>query len=70
MQRCSIAGCIVNTPEKIRRCVRELAIAVQTIALDVARQEVVAPRNERDLDPEIADRVLRQLEPRTMIIPE
>lgn len=49
---------------------RELAITVQTIALDAARQEVVAARNESDMDPEVADRVLRQLDLRTMIMPE
>ena len=49
---------------------RELAVAVQTIALDAARQEVVAARNEPDMDPEVADRVLRQLDLRTMIMPE
>jgi monovalent cation/hydrogen antiporter len=49
---------------------RELAIAVQTIALDAARQEVVDARNEPDMDPEVADRVLRQLDLRTMIMPE
>ena len=49
---------------------RELAITVQTIALDAARQEVVAARSEPDMDPEVADRVLRQLDLRTMIMPE
>jgi CPA1 family monovalent cation:H+ antiporter len=49
---------------------RGLAIAVQTIALDAARQEVVMARNEPDMDPEVADRVLRQLDLRTMIMPE
>jgi CPA1 family monovalent cation:H+ antiporter len=49
---------------------RELAIAVQAIALDAARQEVVAARNEPGMDPEVADRVLRQLDLRTMIMPE
>jgi CPA1 family monovalent cation:H+ antiporter len=49
---------------------RELAIAVQTIALDAARQEVVAARNEPGMDPEVADRVLRQLDLRTMVMPE
>jgi CPA1 family monovalent cation:H+ antiporter len=53
-----------------RRRGRELAIAVQTVALDAARQEVVAARNEPDMDPEVADRVLRQLDLRTMIMPE
>ncbi|GAC1377196.1 MAG: Na+/H+ antiporter [Pseudarthrobacter sp.] len=49
---------------------RGLAIAVQTIALDAARQEVVQARNEPDMDPQVADRVLRQLDLRTMIMPE
>jgi len=49
---------------------RELSIAVQTIALDAARQEVLIARNEPDTDPEVADRVLRQLDLRTMIMPE
>ena len=49
---------------------RELAIAVQTIALDAARREVVAARNEPGMDPEVADRVLRQLDLRTMIMPD
>jgi len=58
-----------SLPEKRQRG-RELAIAVQTIALDAARQEVVAARSEPDMDPEVADRVLRQLDLRTMIMPE
>ncbi|WP_028265160.1 Na+/H+ antiporter [Arthrobacter sp. MA-N2] len=49
---------------------RELAIAVQTIALDAARQEVVAARGEPGMDPEVADRVLRQLDLRTMAMPD
>jgi CPA1 family monovalent cation:H+ antiporter len=49
---------------------RELSIAVQTIALDAARQEVVAARNELGTDPEVADRVLRQLDLRTMSMPD
>ncbi|PYI67804.1 Na+/H+ antiporter [Arthrobacter livingstonensis] len=53
-----------------RRRGRELAIAVQTIALDAARQEVLSARNEPETDPEVADRVLRQLDLRTMIMPE
>ncbi|MCB5290712.1 Na+/H+ antiporter [Arthrobacter sp. SO3] len=55
---------------ELRQRGRELAIAVQTIALDAARQEVVAARNEPGVDPEVADRVLRQLDLRTMIMPE
>jgi len=53
-----------------RRRGRELAIAVQTIALDAARQEVLTARNEPETDPEVADKVLRQLDLRTMIMPE
>lgn len=49
---------------------RELAITVQTIALDAARQEVVQARYEPATDPEVADRVLRQLDLRTMIMHE
>ena len=53
-----------------RRRGRELAITVQTIALDAARTEVLSARNEPDADPEVVDRVLRQLDLRTMIMPE
>ncbi len=53
-----------------RRRGRELAIAVQTIALNAARTEVLIARNEPDTDPEVADRVLRQLDLRTMIMPD
>jgi monovalent cation/hydrogen antiporter len=56
--------------DELRSRGRDLAIAVQTIALDAARQEVVQARNEPDMDPEVADRVLRQLDLRTMIMPE
>ncbi|HSN36119.1 MAG TPA: Na+/H+ antiporter [Arthrobacter sp.] len=55
---------------EMRKRGRELAIAVQTIALDAARQEVLGARNEPGVDPEVADRVLRQLDLRTMIMPE
>ncbi|MBP2413230.1 CPA1 family monovalent cation:H+ antiporter [Arthrobacter stackebrandtii] len=56
--------------EERRRRGRELAITVQTIALDAARTEVLNARNEADADPEVVDRVLRQLDLRTMITPE
>ena len=56
--------------QEARSRARELAVAVQTIALDAARQEVVEARNEPDTDPEVADRVLRQLDLRTMIMPD
>ncbi|MFP3577966.1 Na+/H+ antiporter [Arthrobacter sp. fls2-241-R2A-200] len=55
--------------EKLKKG-RELSVAVQTIALDAARQEVVAARGEPGTDPEIADRVLRQLDLRTMTMPD
>lgn len=51
--------------EKFRKG-REVMIAVQTIALNAARQEVLDARNEPDTDPEVADRVLRNLDLRTM----
>ncbi|MFC8303009.1 Na+/H+ antiporter [Specibacter sp. NPDC057265] len=53
-----------------RRRGRELVIAAQTIALDAARTEVLLARNEADTDPEVADKVLRQLDLRTMIMPD
>ena len=53
-----------------RRRGRELAITVQTIALDAARAEVLSARNEPESDPEVVDRVLRQLDLRTMAMPE
>lgn len=53
-----------------RRRGRELAITVQTIALDAARAEVLSARNEPESDPEVVDRVLRQLDLRTMTMPE
>ncbi|MDJ0316976.1 Na+/H+ antiporter [Arthrobacter antibioticus] len=56
--------------DESRRRGRELVIAVQTIALDAARTEVLMARNEPETDPEIADRVLRQLDLRTMIMPD
>ncbi|MHA7306170.1 Na+/H+ antiporter [Arthrobacter sp. TMN-49] len=58
-----------DTDERRRRG-RELAIAVQTIALDAARAEVLSARSEPEADPEVVDRVLRQLDLRTMIMPE
>ncbi len=63
-------GLVDGGPQERRRRGRELAIAVQTIALDAARQEVLSARNEAETDPEVADRVLRQLDLRTMIMPE
>ena len=59
-----------ESQDERRRRGRELAIAVQTIALDAARAEVLMARNEPDTDPEVADRVLRQLDLRTMIMPD
>ncbi|WP_207343266.1 Na+/H+ antiporter [Arthrobacter sp. E3] len=64
-------GGLDNEPveERARRG-RELAIAVQTIALDAARSEVLSARNEPGVDPEVVDRLLRQLDLRTMIMPD
>lgn len=45
-------------------------VAIRTIALDAARQVIVESRNEPDVDPEIADRVLRRLDLRTVLIQE
>lgn len=45
-------------------------VAIRTIALDAARQEIVDARNEPGVDPEIADRVLRRLDLRTVILLE
>ena len=53
-----------------RRRGRELAITVQTIALAAARTEVLSARNEAGADPEVVDRVLRQLDLRTLTTPE
>lgn len=52
-----------------RRRGRELAVAVQTSALDAALPEVLTARNEAETDLEVADRILRQLDLRTMILP-
>ncbi|MDQ4501111.1 hypothetical protein [Sinomonas sp. ASV322] len=49
---------------------REFAIALQTVALDAARREVLAARREPGMDPEVADHVLRKLDLQTMIVPE
>jgi CPA1 family monovalent cation:H+ antiporter len=48
---------------------RELIIAVQTVALAAARREILEARNEPETDPEVADRVLRQLDLRTVMMP-
>ncbi len=55
---------------ELRARSRELVVAVQTIALDAARQEIIEARNEPGTDPEAADHVLQQLDLRTMIMPE
>jgi Na+/H+ antiporter len=53
---------------KPRKAGREVLVTAQTIALSAARQEVVAARSEPDMDPEVVDRVLRQLDLRTISI--
>lgn len=60
---------IAEADERLQRR-REVMILVQTIALDAARQEVLSARNELGTDPEVADRVLRQLDLRTMLMPD
>ncbi|HLT83668.1 MAG TPA: cation:proton antiporter, partial [Phototrophicaceae bacterium] len=44
---------------------RKLAVELQTDAFRVAREEVLRARNEPGTDPEVADRVLRQLDLRS-----
>ncbi|HXF02882.1 MAG TPA: Na+/H+ antiporter, partial [Arthrobacter sp.] len=53
---------------KPRKAGREVLVTAQSIALNAARQEVVAARSEPDMDPEVVDRVLRQLDLRTISI--
>ena len=43
------------------------AVAIRTITLDAARQEILNARNQPGTDPEIADRVLRRLDLRTVL---
>ena len=43
-------------------------VAIRTIALDAARQEILLARNEVGVDPETADRVLRRLDLRTVML--
>ncbi|NKX50305.1 sodium:proton antiporter, partial [Arthrobacter deserti] len=69
--RADLMGAVPAGPKRQKRDEdRELVIAVQTIALAAARQEVLDARNEPDTDPEVADRVLRQLDLRTMMMPD
>ncbi|NKX53035.1 cation:proton antiporter [Arthrobacter mobilis] len=69
--RAELLGAVPAGPRrKPRDEERELLAAVQTIALAAARQEVLAARNEPDTDPEVADRVLRQLDLRTLVMPD
>lgn len=53
--------------EKVRRY-REIASQAQTEALTAARAEVLAARREPGVDPEAADRVLRRLDLRTVLL--
>ena len=53
--------------ETVRRY-REVMSAVQAEALAAARAEVLAARREPGVDPEAADRVLRRLDLRTVIL--
>ena len=53
--------------EALRRS-RRLAVDVQADALAAAREEVLAARREPGVDPEAADRVLRRLDLRTVLL--
>ncbi|MHA6624714.1 Na+/H+ antiporter [Pseudonocardia sichuanensis] len=53
--------------EAVRRG-RQLAAKVQADALAAAREEVLAARREPGVDPEAADRVLRRLDLRTVLL--
>jgi CPA1 family monovalent cation:H+ antiporter len=47
---------------------RDLALRIQSDALAAARAEVLAARREPGIDPEAADRVLRRLDLRTVLL--
>ncbi|MDQ4489123.1 cation:proton antiporter [Sinomonas sp. ASV486] len=57
-------------PEKMRRLQAMLAVMdrAQRDALDAARGEMLAARNEPGIDPELVDRVLRRLDLRTVTL--
>ena len=57
-------------PEKMRRLQAVLAVMdrAQRDALDAARREMLAARNEPGNDPELVDRVLRRLDLRTVTL--
>jgi CPA1 family monovalent cation:H+ antiporter len=59
-----------DDPEKMRRLKVVLAAMdrAQRDALDAARREMLAARNEPGNDPELVDRVLRRLDLRTMTL--
>ncbi|GAA4379773.1 Na+/H+ antiporter [Paeniglutamicibacter cryotolerans] len=59
-----------DDPEKMLRIKRILTIMddVQREALDSARKEMLAARNEPGADPELVDRVLRRLDLRTVTL--
>ncbi|PWH06093.1 Na+/H+ antiporter [Brachybacterium endophyticum] len=48
---------------------RELMVTAQTVGLDAARTEVLQARSEPGIDPEAADRVLRQLDLQMLAAP-
>jgi monovalent cation/hydrogen antiporter len=57
-----------STDQAHRLNSHDILVAAQTIALDAAREEVLAARSEPDADPEVVDRVLRRLDLRTLLI--
>jgi CPA1 family monovalent cation:H+ antiporter len=57
----------VDRLQELQR-VHDISIAAQTVALDAARREVLRARAEIGIDPEAADRVLRRLDLRTLLL--
>lgn len=57
--------CDKNGSVKVRH---DSSVAIRTIALDAARQEILLARNETGVDPETADRVLKRLDLRTVML--
>lgn len=53
---------------KLELDTEQVYLAIQTIALDAAREEVLNARSEPDVDPEIADKVLRRLDLQTLLL--
>lgn len=65
-----LAGTPTDAVKEERSEFRGWAIAVQSLALDAARQEMVTARGETGSDTVAADQVLRRLDLRTMLVPD